>query len=83
MGDTLPGSGGLVIYKGSDLTFTDTGLSANSLYYYQAWSVANDKHYSVENVLTNATTTPEPGFYLLFIIYQLLFISRWRKLKVT
>jgi len=24
---------------------------------------------------------PEPGLYLLFIIYNLLFISRWRKLK--
>ncbi len=29
------------------------------------------------------TVIPEPGFYLLFIIYNLLFISRWRKLKVT
>ena len=24
---------------------------------------------------------PEPGFYLLIIIYNLLFINRWRKLK--
>ena len=27
------------------------------------------------------TGIPEPGFYLLFIIYQLLFINYWRKLK--
>ncbi len=36
-GNILPG-GGLVIYNGSALLFTDSGLLPNTLYYYKAWS---------------------------------------------
>ena len=34
------------------------------------------------NALLIGTGIPEPGFYLLFIIYQLLLINYWRKLNL-
>jgi hypothetical protein len=50
------GSNGTVLYQGSMTEFTHTDLMPNTIYYYQAWSVAGMNMYSLEFASTNATT---------------------------
>jgi hypothetical protein len=52
--------GGTVIYSGSDTSFSHTGLSGASDYYYKAWSFDASHNYSM-GISANATTvTAEP-----------------------
>jgi hypothetical protein len=52
--------GGTVIYSGSDTSFSHTGLSGASDYYYKAWSFDASHNYSL-GISANATTvTAEP-----------------------
>ncbi len=44
-----------VIYNGSGTSYNHSGLSANTTYYYKAWSVDGSTNYS-SGVTTNATT---------------------------
>jgi M6 family metalloprotease-like protein len=44
-GNTLSG-GGTIIYKGGASTFSSTGLSGNTMYYYKVWSVSSATNYS-------------------------------------
>lgn len=53
-------SGGIVIYNGSGTSFLHSGLDANSTYYYKAWSVDADTHYSA-GITANATTENLPA----------------------
>jgi hypothetical protein len=68
--DTIPG-GGLVMYKGIDLMYDDTGLTPNTLYYYKIFSFGSvggvDPVYS-SGLEDSATTTPEPGAAALLLI---------------
>lgn len=47
-GNYLPGqvidSGGIVIYSGKNLSFSQTGLIPNTIYYYSLWSKKNNKY---------------------------------------
>jgi hypothetical protein len=47
--------GGTVIYNGSGTSYNHTSLSANTAYYYKAWSVDGSDNYSA-GVTDNATT---------------------------
>jgi len=47
--------GGTVIYNGSGTSYNHTPLSANTAYYYKAWSVDGSTNYS-SGVTANATT---------------------------
>lgn len=53
-GASIPG-GGTVLYNGSGTSFNHTGLTANTVYYYRAWSVDGSVAYSAGNQI-NATT---------------------------
>jgi len=53
-GNTITG-GGEVIYNGSATTYNHTGLTANTQYYYKAWSVDATPNYS--SGVSNDTTT--------------------------
>ncbi|MDD3235240.1 MAG: MBL fold metallo-hydrolase [Candidatus Cloacimonetes bacterium] len=53
-GDPIPG-GGTVIYKGSALLYAHNGVSPNTTYYYRAWSVDPENHYST-SISSNVTT---------------------------
>jgi hypothetical protein len=68
--DTIPG-GGLVIYKGIDLMYIDSGLTPSTLYYYKNWSYGSvggiDPVYS-SGLEDSATTAPEPGAAALLLI---------------
>jgi len=74
--DTISG-GGLVIYNGGLLTFTDSGLVPNTLYYYKAWSVDTDgainPAYS-PGVTDSATTAPEPGVVVGLVLAGLAMV---------
>ncbi len=48
--------GATVIYNGSATTYHHTGLTANTHYYYKAWSVDGSTNYS-SGVTTDATTS--------------------------
>ncbi len=54
VGDVLTG-GGSIIYNGNGTSFNHTGLSANTNYYYKAWSVDATTDYST-GVTDNAKT---------------------------
>ncbi|MDZ7796064.1 MAG: lamin tail domain-containing protein [Candidatus Marinimicrobia bacterium] len=56
-GETYSGSalGGTVIYQGSAESYNHTSLSANTAYYYKAWSVDASNNYSA-GVTADATT---------------------------
>ncbi len=49
--------GGTVIYNGTDQAYNHIGLSANTTYYYKAWSVDGDDNYS--SGITDNETTPK------------------------
>jgi M6 family metalloprotease-like protein len=53
-GDTIPG-GGTVIANGTGTSFSHTGLTPNTTYYYKAWSALTGNTYST-GVTANATT---------------------------
>jgi len=55
----------------------DTGIFTDVTYD----CIGNTRPYGDNVDLGAYEFVPEPVFYLSFIIYQLLFISRWRKLK--
>lgn len=46
VGTTIPSGGGEVIYNGSGSAFSHTSLTANTHYYYKAWSVSSSNEYS-------------------------------------
>ncbi len=54
VGNTIPG-GGTVLYNGSSTSYNHTGLTANTQYYYKAWSVDATPDYS-SGVTDDATT---------------------------
>ncbi|NOX85509.1 MAG: T9SS type A sorting domain-containing protein, partial [Chlorobi bacterium] len=54
VGNTITG-GGEVIYNGSATSFSHTGLTADTRYYYMAWSVDGSTNYS-SGVSTDTTT---------------------------
>jgi len=66
VGQTING-GGTVIYKGSNTSFSHTGLNSNTTYYYKIFSIMTGNTYST-GVTAQATTLPEPisGFSLDF-----------------
>lgn len=53
-GQTIPG-GGTVLYRGGNLSFSHTGLSQNTTYYYRAFSYKTNNEYS-SGISANATT---------------------------
>lgn len=55
----IPG-GGTVIYSGAGSTFSHTGLTAGTIYYYQAWSVDGSTVYSSKVYTSEATYFPVP-----------------------
>jgi beta-lactamase superfamily II metal-dependent hydrolase len=54
-GDVISG-GGTVIYKGSALLYAHNGVSPNTTYYYRAWAVDPENHYSTP--ISSTVTTP-------------------------
>lgn len=54
---TIPG-GGTVIYSGTGSAFSHTGLTAGTIYYYQAWSVDGSTVYSSAVYTSQATYFP-------------------------
>ncbi|MDP1623299.1 MAG: M6 family metalloprotease domain-containing protein [Bacteroidales bacterium] len=54
-GNAIPG-GGTVLYYGTNTSYSHTGLSPNTTYYYKAWSVGSGANYST-GVTANATTS--------------------------
>lgn len=54
-GNSIPG-GGTVIYGGNALSFSHTGLTANTTYYYKIWSVNSSNQYSAGLPAISATT---------------------------
>jgi hypothetical protein len=55
-------SDGVNIYNGTGVSYSDTGLSANTLYYYRAWSFnATDKVWSTVYASAQATTHSPPS----------------------
>ena len=61
-GNTILG-GGTVIYNGIDTTYSQTSLTAQTKYYYKAWSATSGNSYSLGIIdsaatLCNAFTTP-------------------------
>ncbi len=63
VGDVLPG-GGTVLYVGSATSYTHSGLTPQTQYFYAAWSV-NGTSYSPSNVTADATT-PCPALPIPF-----------------
>lgn len=57
-GSTLPG-GGTVIANGNTSSFAHTSLSPSTTYYYKAFSVTTDLHYSL-GIEASATTLLQP-----------------------
>ncbi len=63
-GNTLTG-GGTILYNGSATSYNHTGLSADTHYYYKAWSVDGSVNYSA-GVTDDATTFKnEPSNHVL------------------
>ncbi len=58
-GDTIPG-GGEVIYNGSDTSYSHTGLTADTRYFYKAWSVDATPNYSSGTTADTTTLAAEP-----------------------
>ena len=54
-GATLP-TAGTIIYNGPLAAFSHTGLTANTAYYYKAWSVDANNYYSATGPTANAST---------------------------
>ncbi len=59
VGSVLPG-GGTVIYNASGTAYSHTGLTAGTIYYYQAWSVDGSNVYSSKVYTSEATYFPVP-----------------------
>jgi hypothetical protein len=59
VGATIPG-GGTVIYKGKGIFASHTGLSANTVYYYKAWSKTTTHAYSQGVSDSSSTQSLEP-----------------------
>lgn len=57
-GDQIPG-GGQILYQGDDLSFSHTGLLANTTYYYRIFSHCDEHEYS-QGRNASATTLSEP-----------------------
>jgi PKD repeat protein len=57
-GDNLPG-GGTVLYSGSETTFSHTGLTPLTIYYYKAFSFDNELNYS-QGISAQAVTMAAP-----------------------
>ena len=64
-GQTLSG-GGTVIYKGSNTSFTHTGLNAGTTYYYKIFSIATGNNYSSGLTAQATTWWQGAGFSLDF-----------------
>ncbi len=66
VGQTING-GGIIIYQGSNASFSHTGLNANTTYYYKIFSIMSGNTYST-GITAQATTLPIPvsGFSLDF-----------------
>ncbi len=75
-GGTIPG-GDLVIYKGSEEMYTDTGLTPNTPYYYKIWSYRGGDIYSL-GLTDSATTAPEPAM-LVFLPAAVMLIFRGKR----
>jgi hypothetical protein len=58
VGELLPGGNGKVIYNAGGASCTHDGLTANTTYYYKAWSVDGSVTYS-SGVETNAKTVKD------------------------
>ena len=56
--------GSEVIYNGGGTAYSHTGLTANTQYYYEAWSVDGSDNYS-NGVTDNATTFPDNSDLLI------------------
>ena len=74
-GGTVSG-GGDVIYNGSGVDFTDTGLLPNTEYFYKAWSVDTDQTINPAyspGLTDSAKTAPEPGVFMGLVLGFLFF----------
>ena len=60
VGDVITG-GGTVIYNGNGSSFNHTGLTANTKYYYKAWSVDASTNYSSGTTTDATTNKSEPS----------------------
>ena len=58
VGETIPG-GGIVLYSGSETSFSHTMLTPATTYHYKAFSVNNDNLYS-SGIVATATTLADP-----------------------
>ncbi|NVO19240.1 MAG: fibronectin type III domain-containing protein [Bacteroidetes bacterium] len=56
VGDTIGANQGTIIYIGTLAAFNHTGLSANTAYYYKAWSTDAFNYKSSTGATANATT---------------------------
>jgi hypothetical protein len=65
VGQTIPG-GGTVIYKGSNTTFTHSGLNAGTTYYYKIFSIMAGNTYSTGVTAYATTWWQGAGFSLDF-----------------
>ncbi len=65
VGQTIPG-GGTVIYKGSNTSFSHTGLNAGTTYYYKIFSIATGNNYSSGLTAQATTWWQGAGFSLDF-----------------
>ncbi len=65
VGQTISG-GGTVIYKGSNISFSHTGLNAGTTYYYKIFSIATGNNYSSGLTAQATTWWQGAGFSLDF-----------------
>ncbi len=59
-GDALPGGGIVLAYGTSPTTYSHTGLSPATTYYYRGWSYQSGNTYSNGTTITGSTLTGDP-----------------------